>query len=53
MQSSPLTDFNSSSVSEAILIWIEDRLINDLLKQFRWDVQWINEVIVYMLDFLI
>nr|CAD2125863.1 unnamed protein product [Meloidogyne enterolobii] len=45
MQSSPLTDFNSSSVSEAILIWIEDRLINDLLKQFRWDVQWINESI--------
>ncbi|KAL7072207.1 hypothetical protein ACQ4LE_009024 [Meloidogyne hapla] len=45
MQPSPLADFNSSSVSEAILIWVEDRLINDLLKQFRWDTQWINESI--------
>ncbi|KAF7638213.1 hypothetical protein Mgra_00002443 [Meloidogyne graminicola] len=45
IQSPQMADFNSTSVSEEILIWVEDRLINDLLKQFRWDTQWINESI--------
>lgn len=39
---------SAGEISERLLIWMQDRLYNDLLKQFRWDFQWVNEVGTYL-----
>jgi hypothetical protein len=33
-------------VEEKMHLWVEDRLMNELLQQFRWDFKWIDEVFV-------
>ena len=32
------------NVTDLLQLWFEDRLFNELLQQFRWDFQWVNEV---------
>ncbi|KAI1704494.1 hypothetical protein Ddc_16136 [Ditylenchus destructor] len=36
-------DENANPASERLQVWVEDRLLNELMEHFRWDFEWMEQ----------